>query len=698
MIQNTPVSTPFNFAQTFFIDPARVAGSDTILVTSVDLYFKTLPSLSRAIATYADPGIAIYVCPVEENTPVLDQYNQLSAAYKKRSQLTASTTSLIPNKFTFSYPVALKTGRKYAVLIAIDGNETFEFWTATADDVDIVSGNRFNPDNSYVDGNFFVITNGRVLTPQRNVDLTFKLNVAKFTDLDVDYQIVNSDYEFLQVDPVTRSSTFLGGELIYKQSANQAGSVAVVKGSSSVTGNGTSFVSTYKVDDYIIVESGSSKAALRIATIASNTSLTTVDVAPFTNATAVYKHTPVAKVLDYEPLNNYMILYGSTAANAAFRFQANDTVVGVDSSATIAISNVVTHTALRYTPTHSIIKPSKTDVTITTTFANSTYYLANTNAVVVENNKQKYIDTYHAVVASRSLEVVNSTNLMANTAKSMLETVKFTSQSPYSSPAIPLNRLTFTLTEADINNDSTNEHTSFGNARSKYISQKFGLTQEQLAEDMRVYLTAYRPSGTSVEVYAKVHNPSDPDDFENKDWTKLELVSLAQNTQFSDPTNKGDTINLEFAIPQYFAGTTANGTFTVTSSSRIITGTSGTVNTNIAVGNLVRVYNPLIPDNYFISTVTASNTTTFTVVSDSVNSNTVANSSLVGTGMLVDVISTYAKSAFVDNQNFNIVRYHNSNGVPFIGYQTFAIKIVMLSENEYTIPIVYDMRALALSA
>lgn len=698
MIQDTPVSTPFNYAQTFFIDPARVAGSDTILVTSVDLYFKRLPTVSSALANYTDPGVGVFICPVEENVPALDQYFSQSVGYRKRSEITANASSLIANKFTLSRPVALKTGRKYAVLITIDGNESFELWTAAADDVDVVTGNRFNPDNSYVDGNFFSITNGRVLTPQRNVDLTFKLNVAKFTDLDVEYQIVNSDYEFIGVDETTRSSTFLGGEVVYKQTANATGTVAVVKGSSSISGNGTSFVLTYKVDDYIILESGASKAALRIATIASNTSLTTVESVPFTNATAIHKSTPTARILDYEPLNSFMILYGSTAANAAFRFQANDQIVGVDSSATISISNVVSHTALRYTPTHTIIKPSKTDVTITTTFANSSYYLSNTNAVVVENIKQKYIDNYHAVLASRSLEVVNSTNLMANTSKSMFEVLRFTSSSAYASPAVPLAGLTFTLTEPDINNDSSNEHTSFGSARSKYISQKFGLTQEQLAEDMRVYLTAYRPSGTEIEVYAKMHNPADPDDFENKDWTKLELVSLAQNTQFSDPTNKGDTINLEFAIPQYFTGTTANGTFTVTSSSRIITGTSGTVNTNIAVGNLVRVYNPLIPDNYFISTVTASNTTTFTVVSDSVNSNTVANSSLVGTGMLVDVISTYAKSAFVDNQNFNIVRYHNSNGVPFIGYQTFAIKIVMLSENEYTIPIVYDMRALALSA
>lgn len=697
-ISVNPTNTPFNWAQTFFIDPARVGGADVIHATSIELYFKALPSPENSRALYPDPGVSVFLCPVENNVPLLSQYYWGSGSYKKRSQLSASTTSLVSNKFEFSLPVPLKPGQKYAVLLSFDGDEAFYPWTAIAGDVDLVKGTRVSLDSGFLDGNLFQITNGRVLTPVTNTDLTFKLNIARFTDLDVDYRIVNDDYEFLTVNAASSSGTLLGGEGVYKQTSALGGTVNITKGGYTITGNSTSFVSNFKVGDKIVVESASLKSILTVNSISSNTVLTTIEPIPLTNTVAVHKATPTGQIYDYEPLNSTLILARSTAANSGFRFANGDVVVGADSGATITIVTVDDATAMRYTPAHTIIKPGKTEVTISPTFANSSYNLDDNNTFTVENGKQKYIDTYHAILASRSNEVINTTNLMANTAKSVKETLNLTSTSNYVSPSIPALGLGFTLTSPDINNDSTNEHTSQGNARSKYVSRKFALNPEQAAEDMRVYLTAYRPYGTNVEVYVKFHNHIDPEEFEGKDWTKMELVSIAQNTQYSDPTNRGDTINLEFAIPSYHSGNTATGQFTTTSACNVITGTSGVVNTEITANSIVRVYNPIIPENFFITRVSSANSTAFVIDGDSQYTTTVSNSSLVGVGMQVDVVNTYAYSAFVDNQNYNIVRYYNKQKSVFSTYSTFAVKIVLLSDSQYKAPVIYDMRALALSA
>lgn len=697
-ISVNPTNTPFNWAQTFFIDPARVGGVDVIMATSVDLYFKGLPSPDNGRAMLPDPGVSVFLCPVENNVPLLNEYFWASGAYKKRSQLSASTTSLVSNKFEFPMPIALRPGQKYAVLISFDGNENFYLWTAIAGDVDLVKGTRVSLDSGYLDGNLFQITNGRVLTPVNNTDLTFKLNIARYTDLDVDYQIVNDDFEFLTVNTASSSGTLLGGEAVYKQTSALAGTVSLTKGSFTITGNSTGFVSNFIVGQKIVVESGSSKAVLTVNSISSNTVLTTREPIPLTNAVAIHKATPTGVIYDYEPLNSMLILTRSTAANSSYCFANGDTVVGADSGATLSVVTVSDATAMRYTPAHVIVRPAQTSVTITPTFANSSYYLDDNNSFTVENGRQKFIDTYHAVVASRSNEVRNTTNLMANTAKSVKETLNFTSTSSYVSPSVPVAGLGFTLTSPDINNDSTNEHTSSGNARSKYVSKKFSLNPEQAAEDMRVFLTAFRPSGTNVEVYVKFHNHIDPEDFDTKDWTKMELLSTAQNNQFSDPTNRGDTINLEFAIPSYHSGNTASGQFVTTSACNVITGTSGTVNTEIAANSIVRVYNPSIPENFFIARVVSSNTTAFIVDGDSISTNSVSNSSLVSAGMSVDVLNTYAHSAFIDNQNYNIVRYYNTQKSVFSTYSTFAVKLVLLSDTQYKAPVVYDMRALALSA
>lgn len=697
-LPTTPITSPFNYAQTFFIDPARVNGADVVYVTSVNLFFKRKPDSTYSSQLRPDPGVSVSICPVSDSTPDLASYNRSNIAYKPASSITSSTSSLVANKFNFARPFVLNTGRRYAIVIGFDGNEPFDLWTSIAGDVDLVRGNRVSNDSGYIDGFFYQITNGRDLTALRGTDLTFEVNVAKFSDLDVSYTVVNDDYEFLTVDQTTQTGTFLGGELLYQETSNSTGTVSAVKGSTSLTGNGTYFVADYNVNDVIILQSGTDRAALFINSIASNTSLTLKGSIPFTNTVATHMNAVTAMLMDYDSFNSTMVLNKSTAANSAFKFTAGETLIGVDSHASIDITSVDDQATMVYKPTHTIATPAKTSVTLSPVFANTSYNYNAANIFDVENGKTKILDSYPAIVASRSNEVTNSTNLQANTAKSVSETIHMVSENSYASPMVPLSGMVFDTYGPDINNDSTNEHKNYGNARSKYVSKRFDLTDAQSAEDLRVFLTAYRPGGTTIEVYAKLYNPLDGDTFEAKDWTKLELTSVANNSVYSDISNRGDTVNLEYAIPGYHSGTTANGTFTTTLSSSLVTGTSGAVNTAIAVGDVVRIYNPLIPENYCITTVTASNTTTFSISGDSPSTTTIANSSLVSTGMKVDVVSTYKNSAFVDPQNYNIVRYYNSAGAVLTTYRTFAIKIVLLAEKDYVAPVVFDMRAIALSA
>lgn len=697
-ISTTPIITPFNYAQTFFIDPARVNGADVVYVTSINLFFKRKPDSSYSSQLRPDPGVSVSICSVKDSTPDLPTYNRTNVAYKQASSITSSTSSLVANKFNFARPFVLNTGRRYAIVIGFDGNEPFDLWTSVAGDVDLVKGNRVSNDSGYIDGFFYQITNGRDLTALRGTDLTFEVNVAKFSDLDVEYTVVNDDYEFLTVNQTTQSGSFLGGELLYQETSNSTGTISAVKGSTALTGNGTYFVADYNVNDVIVLQSGTNRAALFINSIASNTSLTLKGTIPFTNTVATHMNAVTAMLIDYDFLNGTMVLNKSTAANSAFKFTAGETLIGVDSHASIDITSVDNQATMVYKPTHTISTPAKTSVTLSPVFANATYNYDAAKIFNVENGKTKILDSYPAIIASRSNEVVNSANLQANTAKSVSEVIHMVSENSYASPMIPLGGMVFDTYGPDINNDSTNEHKNNGNARSKYISKRFDLTDAQAAEDLRVFLTAYRPGGTTLEVYAKLYNPLDGDTFEVKDWTKLELTSVANNSVYSDISNRGDTVNLEYAIPGYHTGTTASGTFATTLSSNLVTGTSGSVNTAIAVGNVVRIYNPLIPENYCITTVIASNTTTFSISGDSPSTSVIANSSLVSTGMNVDVISTYKNSAFVDPQNYNIVRYYNSVGAVLTTYRTFAIKIVLLAETDYVAPVVFDMRAIALSA
>jgi len=231
-----------------------------------------------------------------------------------------------------------------------------------------------------------------------------------------------------------------------------------------------------------------------------------------------------------------------------------------------------------------------------------------------------------------------------------------------------------------------------GVAYSKYVSKPITLAVDQVAEDLVVYMTAFKPSSADIEVYAKLLSEEDGDNFNLKNWSKLELDVPTGSKISSLDSNPYDFVNLTYKIPGYQPGSeVTQGTFATTLSNNIVTGSFSTVNTYITSNTLVRIYNPTFPNKYFVDTVVSSNTTTFTLPSN------ISNNDLVGTGLVVEIVND-KNSAFLDNQNFNIVRYHNSKMGRFDAFKTFAIKIVLKSSNHYLVPRVKEYRALAISA
>lgn len=231
-----------------------------------------------------------------------------------------------------------------------------------------------------------------------------------------------------------------------------------------------------------------------------------------------------------------------------------------------------------------------------------------------------------------------------------------------------------------------------GVAYSKYVSKLVTLDTDQIAEDLIVYMTAFKPSGTDIEVYARMLNEEDIETFGKKNWTKLELEVPTGSKIYSIPSNPKDYVELKYVIPSSQPGVEiTQGSFNVASATNVIVGNFSTVNSYVISGDLVKIYNALLPTEFIVDTVTASNTTTFTI------STTIANNDLVQSGAKVDVISN-KNSGFLNNQNFNIVRYFNSSMSKFDGYKYFAVKIVLKSDNYYLIPRVQEYRAIALSA
>jgi hypothetical protein len=165
-----------------------------------------------------------------------------------------------------------------------------------------------------------------------------------------------------------------------------------------------------------------------------------------------------------------------------------------------------------------------------------------------------------------------------------------------------------------INNVSTDEHKDVGGALMRYMTKPVELADGNEAEDLKVFLTAYKPQTTDIKVYARIHNAEDPQSLDLKDWTPL--TQITSEFQYSDSVDKTNFLEFEYG---FAANTDGQGFLTA------------------------------------------------------------ANS-----------------HARLNTSNNEVVSYRNSDGAIFATYKTFAIKIVMTSAGTNIVPLVRDMRSIAL--
>jgi hypothetical protein len=244
------------------------------------------------------------------------------------------------------------------------------------------------------------------------------------------------------------------------------------------------------------------------------------------------------------------------------------------------------------------------------------------------------------------------------------------------------------VSNTNVNANPTN--TSFYNERlnntnkfaSRYISKSVVLSPGQDAEDIRCYLTAYRPATTDFLVYARIEHREDPDSFDTKTWSLLQ--QLSSPALLSSSVNTDDFVEIEYSFPvsqELFANlnscNTSSNNITVRSTADIANGDFLYLADNASAAfDVVRV-------KYVVnsSVVTLTSIPTFT-------------SSNAAVGTIPGIESTAA--AFIYAANNNVVRYVSANNIVYDTYIQFAIKIVPVSETTAVFPRAQNMRAIAL--
>jgi hypothetical protein len=232
-------------------------------------------------------------------------------------------------------------------------------------------------------------------------------------------------------------------------------------------------------------------------------------------------------------------------------------------------------------------------------------------------------------------------------------------------------------------------------SQSRHIGKKITFGTGRRAEDVRVYLTAYRPLNTDVKVYAKLYNSQDLETFDDKVWTPLTYIG-ENSSKFSSSEDTNDFVEYELGLQDYpEASTTLTIPFNVTYNSNAIAVTDSTrldPTDFIVSGDVVRILNPVSPEtNYIVSPVSSANATHI-ILSSAVTSNNV-----VGSSMVIEKVK-YPTSAFNNPENDNICRYFNTLGAAYDTFDTMQVKIVFTGDFSYRAPKVDQIQVIGVSA
>jgi hypothetical protein len=220
---------------------------------------------------------------------------------------------------------------------------------------------------------------------------------------------------------------------------------------------------------------------------------------------------------------------------------------------------------------------------------------------------------------------------------------------------------------------------------SRYVSKNVILADQQDAEDMICYITAYRPTGSNFKVYGKFLAGADPDSITSKDWSTM--TELSDSSLTSSLVNKDDFVELIYDLPTSVM-VIANSASVNTTSANITVSSTASFTAGVFVYVAANTSSNTIGFN-IRQVVAIPNSTVLTVSS---NLSIVSANATVGT--IPGLESQYG--AFKYSNNSNIIRYTTPTDGVFETFKTFACKIVLVSNTTQIIPRMADMRCLAL--
>jgi hypothetical protein len=538
-------------------------------ITKVDLYFATKDSTFPVTIQLQE------LDPI--TSAVTNRVVPFSRVILSPSEVNVSDDASAATPVYFPSPVYLEENKEYAIsIIPAACNPNYSCWTAMLGEVDITTGNRVAEQPA--SGFLFTSANQRTWVPVESEDLKFTVYYAEF-DKSSDGTLIlkNEDRDFFTVTNATgifsQNGESIHGETTlrisgYNPLAGYTGNVA--SGNSYVQGltSGATGTVVSTSSSQIVVKNVSTTVKFRGGEKIRFRTGGSASSSPVTGNAAVSSVTTPTGVLSYYDAVNFAntklhvsnVSYSNSGplyANARI-FKVNTYIKGQTngySAKIFTINNLVADTINLHVDS---ILPSNTSLYAQAKYATSTSARDSSFFNIKINDNTEFSAPRY--ILSRSIEsntAASSATMAADKSaevKLILRSFNLTG-----SPAVDLRRMSnivvHNLISSNAEIGSSEDWVKFGgNSKSRYITRIVTLADGQDAEDLRVYLSAYKPSGSDIAVYAKVLHSEDSDPFSDARWVPMTLNTgegYAAVGKYSSGENRNDFIEFVYDMPSF---------------------------------------------------------------------------------------------------------------------------------------------------
>ena len=496
-------------AQTFVVRASQAAGASVSFVSSLDLFF------NKKSATV---GVTVEIREVINGYPS-KAVLPFARKHLRSNQVNVSTTGTTATTVTFKNPVKLQVEKEYAFVVIPDQNSPdYLIYTSKVGNPDLATGTAIT--NDWGDGVLFTSTNDSAWKSYQDEDIKFTLKRYQFQSTAGSVDLEPNDVEFLTVSGTTNN--FKNDELVYVKKTTQY--PAGVNGRALTILGGSGF----SIGDYVFIESGTNTFLSEIVGAINSgqdlTLRTPYNGAVTTAATAFFA--VAGRVSYFNSRTATRLFLRKSSATATNLLAATEVITGYTSGAYATIASIDNEELSYFQPQVFTNNSIKTSTSLT-------LYNGSQIDKTIPSNGNVYTTNLARNIKSKS-NIVNAS--LSDTQDFKIRVAMNNSSFQSATPIVDSDLSMLNVYKYNIANTAA--------LSSAWVTKEVVLAEQLDASGLKVLLSAFRPAGTFVDVYARFVYPTNVE--VKSAWTLLTNSNL---DLYSNPSNTKDYREFEYTLP-----------------------------------------------------------------------------------------------------------------------------------------------------